>query len=160
MVGLRSLPLTCALCPRAMPAAVFRRYCKALNIVPVTAASGAAAAKAAVAAAPNTASSNSDSYSDSNDLGVGSASQPIDSQQQQRGLQRRRARGSAAATKEPYILQSTGGTTNPELPPVLSFKCVKYKYIQVSSCMTALADLEQPSVTPSWDWYCPAEFCL
>lgn len=127
------------------------RYCKALNIVPATAPSSAAAAKAATAAAPSTGSSHSDSNSDSNDLGtlIG-ASQPIDSQQQQRGVQRRRARGSAAATKDPYILQSSSGTTNPELPPVLGFKCVKHHYTQVSSCVSALAGLEQPSVTSSW----------
>lgn len=55
------------------------------------------------------------------------ASQPIDDQRQ-RGIQRRR---SSISSTETYLLISSSGTDNPELPPVLNFKCVKHNFTQV-----------------------------
>jgi hypothetical protein len=96
------------------------RYCKALNIVHAAAPSSVAAEETA----PSTASSSGDL-----DLAPSAQpTQPIDSQQKHRGFQRRR---SSISSSEPYILQSSGGTTNPELPPVLDFKCVKHNFTQV-----------------------------
>jgi hypothetical protein len=56
------------------------------------------------------------------------AAQPIDDLQKvRRGIQRR----TFISSTDPYILLSSSGTDNPDLPPVLGFKCVKHNYTQV-----------------------------
>jgi hypothetical protein len=95
---------------------MWRRYCQALKIVPAAAPSRAAEAVARTAA------------SSSGDLSLSPLTQPIGSQQKHRGFQRRR---SSISSGKPYILQRSGGTANPELPPVLDFKCVKHNFSQV-----------------------------